>query len=363
MMAGRSPSSFSGLFFISNSIRLNTRPVTFSRYFTGNAKASSGKPRTGMSFTSNLFESNRLLNFLKISSSVSKQRGPLQASLLPFRSIRNAERSRSYATHRDFGNRYSRGQRRSNPFTEFFHLFKVPLAFTGAFIVVSHFAVPLLLSIPGISYLKRRPDLVVYGLIGINILGFLAWKSPAFSRSMYRYGLLHKDSQFNVAQMVGSAFSHQEIWHLGLNMFALWQFGGPVANWLGSQLFLEAYLDSAVIASLGSLVFPVLARHFTGIPSLGASGAIMSMFGIFSFLSPASKVFLFFIPVPLNTLMVFFGTMAISAGGLLARRTMLDHAGHLGGCVAGTAWGYYLQEKVKRARARRRQAIEQGKWW
>lgn len=275
--------------------------------------------------------------------------------------------SRFMATFRDLGYGPGGKNRRSggyggrgfgNSFMRFFQTYRSPILFTLATLGVSHFVLPPLINnvLPG---LKRNPDLVVYGLMAVNLAAFLAWKSPgAGSRFMARYGLLYKDPmRFNVWGMLGSAFSHQEFWHIGVNMFVLYNFGMPLARWIGSDQFLSAYLDGAVLSSLGSLMLPVLIRRYTPIPSLGASGAVFTVFGIFTYLVPTAKLALFFIPLPIGAWPVFLCTAAYNAAGMFMRFGGSDYAGHLAGSIAGIAWGYYLSEKAKKARQRRQKSF------
>lgn len=268
----------------------------------------------------------------------------------------------AYATFRDLGYQgRASGWGRGNGRRGLFDYFKVPVLFTIGVCAFNAIVLPYLFQIPGADILKRHPEYVVYGLLACNGAVFLAWKSPrGFGRQLYRYGLLHKDAQFNKWQMIGSAFSHQEFWHLAINMFVLYQFGGSLIRWVGAQNFLEMYLDSAAISSLGSIAFPVLLNRFTSlvvlnnVPSLGASGAIFSLFGAFSYLAPYARLSLFFIPLPIGAWYVFLLTMGYNGLGMGFNWGRTDYAGHFAGCAAGILFGYIFAEKAKRAREQRR---------
>lgn len=278
----------------------------------------------------------------------------LKASFFPS-SFRGT--TRSYATFRDLGYQGRAGGSGGSSSGGLFQYFKMPLLFTAGVCAFNYFVLPYLFQIPGANVIQRNPQYIIYGLIGANVAVFLAWKSPrSFGRQLYRYGLLHKDAQFNKWQMLGSAFSHQEIWHLGINMFVLYQFGGPLAKWVGSKNFLEMYLDSAAIASLGSIALPVLLNRFTrlivlsNVPSLGASGAIFSLFGTFAYLAPYTRLSLFFIPLPIGAWYVFLLTMGYNGLGMKFNWARTDYAGHFAGCAAGILFGYIFSEKMKRQR-------------
>lgn len=275
-----------------------------------------------------------------------------------FRQASDANAKRTYATHRELG--YSSGAG-GGYWGRLWRNVKYPLLFAGAVVAVNHFVLPWAFNLPGLSTLRRRPDYVVYGLMAVNAAGFLAWKvGGRAGRFMYRYGLLHKDRQFNTWQMLGSAFSHQEWWHIGLNMFVLYQFGMPVARWMGSDQFLAAYMDGAVLSSLGSIMFPLVARTFVNVPSLGASGAVFGIFGIFSYLAPHAKLALFFVPLPIGAWGVFLATVAYNTAGIFYRFGGSDYAGHVAGSLVGWFWGWLISERIRRARARARAASQHG---
>lgn len=266
---------------------------------------------------------------------------------------------RALATHRETGGGWRRGGGSgSSKFGRIISYLRVPLAFTAGVLAFNAIVLPFAFQLPGVATLQRRPDLLVYGLIAANVAVFAAWKAPrAFGRQLYRYGLLHKDAQFNKWSMLGSAFSHQELWHLGINMFVLYQFGIPLAKWVGGKSFLEMYLDGAVLSSLGSMALPVLANAYTpwavalaNVPSLGASGAIFTVFGAFSFLVPYARLSLFFVPLPIGAWYVFLLTMGYNGLGMFYRFGMSDYAGHFAGSAVGILWGWIFSERVKKNR-------------
>jgi len=71
-----------------------------------------------------------------------------------------------------------------------------------------------------------------------------------------------------------SAFSHQQLLHLGMNMLSLWFLGPPLEQALGRARFLAVYLISAIA---GSTAVMWLSAPDTA--TLGASGAIFGLIG------------------------------------------------------------------------------------
>lgn len=176
------------------------------------------------------------------------------------------------------------------------------------------------------------------------------------SRYLSRYGLLVKDN-FSGLAMVGSAFSHQSLSHILINMFVLQSFGSTLISVIGAENFTSLYLNSAVISSFVSILIPVLTRSSLLTASLGASGAIFSVFGAFSYLFPKAPLAFFFIPVPGGAWFLFLATIAYNAAGSVLRWGVHDYAAHLGGSAAGIAYGWYYNKKRKEAVRRRRIAF------
>ncbi len=75
-------------------------------------------------------------------------------------------------------------------------------------------------------------------------------------------------------QLLTSAFTHVEIWHIGFNMLALWFLGPQLEMVFGRIRFLALYLISALSGS--ALVYWLAGE---GSATLGASGAIFGLLG------------------------------------------------------------------------------------
>jgi membrane associated rhomboid family serine protease len=75
-------------------------------------------------------------------------------------------------------------------------------------------------------------------------------------------------------RMVTAMFLHGSIWHIALNMFALWVIGGPVEQYLGRARYLLLYFASGIAGSAGALFGVSMLT-----PTVGASGAIFGVLG------------------------------------------------------------------------------------
>lgn len=135
--------------------------------------------------------------------------------------------------------------------------------------------------------------------------------------------------------------------HILFNMFALWMFGSQMALHWGEQRFLRYYLACGIGAGVLIATLPFIpvvmgispATHALGIPTLGASGAVMGCLLAYSLTWPNRTIQLIFPPIPIKAIwlipLLFF--MEFSSG-----QRGVSHIGHLGGVVVG--WAYLIRE-------------------
>ncbi|CAH2352623.1 rhomboid protein 1, mitochondrial [[Candida] railenensis] len=233
---------------------------------------------------------------------------------------------------------------------------KGPALFTLLFCTTTTLAMPYLFEYTPLGVFKRQPYALVLSIIAINGGVFLMWKAPQFRRYLNKYALIYKDNVETYWSFLGAAFSHQSFGHLFVNMFVLHSFGTTLCTMLGSANFLALYLNSAVISSFISILIPVLLRFNLSVGALGASGAIFSVFGAFSYLIPKAPIALFFFPIPGGSWIAFLGAAAYNVAGIAFKFGRYDYAAHLGGAIAGVAYGWWYDNKRKQMRRQRRVA-------
>jgi membrane associated rhomboid family serine protease len=146
---------------------------------------------------------------------------------------------------------------------------------------------------------------VTYGLIIANILAFIYELSlpPQQLQSFFHLAAIvpkELSASFagvaidqpvpEFATLVTSQFLHAGFAHLVGNMLFLWIFGNNVEEALGHVKFLIFYIACGVLAGLAQWFFSME----SGIPSLGASGAIAGVLGAYILKYPQAKVLTFF---------------------------------------------------------------------
>jgi len=137
---------------------------------------------------------------------------------------------------------------------------------------------------------------------------------------------------------VTSMFLHGGLSHLFGNMLALWVFGRRVEDACGPWRFLAFYL----LAGTSATILFTIVQYDSGIPGIGASGAIFGVMGAYLLLYPGGRirtlVFLSFVPIwprirAIWIVLYFIGIQIIPAIQILLRKAdySVNHWAHLGG--------------------------------
>jgi len=123
---------------------------------------------------------------------------------------------------------------------------------------------------------------VTYILIALNAAIFIGARSSPeavndlslFAQGRFFIGDdLHGVAEGEYWRLITSGFLHQELWHIGFNMLALYWLGRMIEPALGHARFLAIYLTSLLTGSL------VILLVNPDVETLGASGAIYGLLG------------------------------------------------------------------------------------
>ena len=131
-----------------------------------------------------------------------------------------------------------------------------------------------------VSASAGRP-IVTYTIIGITAFVYLLTIIPGGFGDTVQEALLYWapylypgfTGTLEPWRLVTVSLVHSGIWHVGLNMLALWMIGRSLEPLLGRWRFLTLY----VLSTLGGSVAVTLLSFTT--PVVGASGAIFGLFG------------------------------------------------------------------------------------
>jgi membrane associated rhomboid family serine protease len=133
--------------------------------------------------------------------------------------------------------------------------------------------------------------------------------------------------------LVTYLFVHGGLLHLLVNSLALFVFGCPVEERMGSRKFLLYYL----YCGIGAAAFCwALSRVMPMGPIVGASGAILGVAVAFALYWPDARLFVFPIPVPIRARTLVFGFVALDVLlSILAPGDGIAHLAHVGGAIVG----------------------------
>src|SRR5262249_25446992 len=209
--------------------------------------------------------------------------------------------------------------------------------------------IPLRDTIPSATF-----PVVNLAIIAANVLVFLYQVSlgPRFEAFVYTYGLVPR--HFALTTLMTSMFLHGGWFHLLGNMLYLYIFGDNVEDRLGHVRYLLFYLLCGAAAGAAQ----AWTSPPSGLPMVGASGAIAGVSGAYLLFFPTSRVvtlvpiFLFVqvVEVPaVFFLAIWFVWQFVSGVATLGDRSGVGGVAfwaHIGGFVAGGCLGSALGRRV-----------------
>lgn len=240
------------------------------------------------------------------------------------------------------------------------------------------------------SFLSNLPPVTANILI-INVVVWLfALIVPeTTTQRLLDLGSLHyyTSQGFGIWQLVTYMFIQVDFFHLFFNMWALVIFGATIERTLGSRRFVLYYFVCGIGAALVQLgvyawninnyasALPpaaydeVMTNGWATIQSgynyanhsmamlnqlvngstIGASGAVFGILLAFGVLFPRAKMYIFFIPYPINAVWVVLGYGLLELGlGFAGADDGIAHFAHLGGMLFGFLMLYYWITQYKR---------------
>jgi membrane associated rhomboid family serine protease len=214
----------------------------------------------------------------------------------------------------------------------------------------------------------RRPPYVTHALLALNVVAWLfvqgAGSTAPLARSVCDLGLIPgeltgavppgtrspigeglvcvTDPGRQVSHLITSMFLHGSWLHLLGNMWFLWLFGNNIEDSMTRLRFAVFYL----LCGLAAAMAQVLANPASGVPMVGASGAISGVMGAYLVLYPRVRVFamvpigfmLTSVALPAWMMLVYWVLIQV-VSGLFTIGSQLGGGvafwAHVGGFVAG----------------------------
>lgn len=192
----------------------------------------------------------------------------------------------------------------------------------------------------------------------------------------------------------GASLQHFSLFHIGFNMFALWMFGTPVEQRIGSKKFLFLYISAGLgavglqlgysyyefysgLSSLTEAGFSIsavmtelssgtnlLETNLTKVipaeslndfqmsyytPMVGASGCIMGVLAAFGMMNPNAKLMLIFLPIPIKAKYFIPGIILLDLISGLTGQSFFSpsntaYMAHVGGALTGFIIMWYWKK-------------------
>lgn len=141
---------------------------------------------------------------------------------------------------------------------------------------------------------------------------------------------------FEPWQIVTYSFLHAGFWHLFVNMFALYMFGGELERLWGQRRFVQLYFASVIAAAVSQLLFSGLAGS-PAYPTVGASGGIFGLLLAYAMYFPHRTIVLLIPPIPMPAwlFVTLYGLLELYLG-ITGTQEGVAHVAHLGGMLG--AW-------------------------
>ena len=175
----------------------------------------------------------------------------------------------------------------------------------------------------------------IYLLMVITGLGFITFQAPDLLALGANLGILVKEDQW--WRLLTCVFLHGGLMHLVTNMFGLIFVSIFLEPLLGRIKYLSVYLLTGIVASLASIWW------HDDVVSVGASGAIFGLYGVFLALL-LRRVY----PPSFSKSFLVGTSIFVGINLLMGLSGGIDNAAHIGGLLSGFIIGVILSFTLNR---------------
>lgn len=190
-----------------------------------------------------------------------------------------------------------------------------------------------------------------YTLLGVIVLFYIA-QLLTISQSEethHRIFVINFDWHTEPWTLITATLSHDPtgFFHILINGLVLFFFGPTLERLIGWKRFVILFFVAGAVASVAQVYLTHLIWGFTEHGGLGASGAILMIFGALMIVMPNEKVLIWgIIPVPFWLAGIGFALLDLF--GALNPLSGVGNFAHLTGMALGIWVGWDIREKMKR---------------
>lgn len=175
---------------------------------------------------------------------------------------------------------------------------------------------------------KKKKNIITYILIAINVALFIFASIGELTGSFDLYTALSLNKgrvmSGEIYRLVTAMFMHENLFHLLMNMYALYIIGTQVESYIGKTKYFTIYIYSGIIGGLLSCVI-----NGINVWSLGASGAIFGLMGALLYFGYHYRLYL---DNALKTQIVPLIALNLMIGFIFPN---IDNSAHIGGLIGG----------------------------
>lgn len=195
-----------------------------------------------------------------------------------------------------------------------------------------------------------------YGLLGtiagVWVLELLLLNQPVSYgggtvRATSYLFVIDVDWPFRPWTLVTSTLAHDPVnlTHLLFNGLFLFFFGPLVERIVGTKRYLLLFLVAGAVSGVAQVHLSRALGHGGG--ALGASGALMALFGVVMVLLPKERIFIYgIVPVPMWIAGILYA--ALDVLGVLNPYSPVGNIAHLSGMALGLGYGIYTKQDMRR---------------
>lgn len=180
----------------------------------------------------------------------------------------------------------------------------------------------------GASYLVPYPATV--GFIAINVLIYILVNSHKLNVQQLGLSSVYVDRYKQWYRIITSAFTHENVMHIVINIYSLYNLGTVLEQMLGSNLFTAAYFLIGITG--GFVSYLIHKKYQPNVLAIGASGILCGLLGVY--------VVIAFQFTGVNAIMSVASSMIILV--LMVFSKHIDSIGHFSGLGCGIGIGIVI---------------------
>jgi membrane associated rhomboid family serine protease len=182
-------------------------------------------------------------------------------------------------------------------------------------------------------------------LLAVAFHPTVAYRGARYDLAYWTF-IINTDWPFRPWTLVTSTLAHDpsSLFHILFNGLFLFFFGPLVERIVGARRFLVLFFAAGALSGIAQVHLVQVLGHPNG--ALGASGALMALFGLIAVLLPKERIYVWgLVPVPMWAAGI--GYAALDVLGALNPSSPIGNIAHLAGLALGLLYGLYVRQDLR----------------